>query len=154
MAHVHVWLHFKKKMFMYGFISWLLTLIYLFKFNETIHSVKGKKTINPLIKWLTFGSISWTIVWLVWFFIVYPFLAMTTTSINHSLVSQKNKNKKNKSLIKYKCLWSVEGKGQVQVSKREFYTYVHLYYTRVEFLYYIKNIYIYIYIFFFFNGRK
>ena len=44
-------------------------------------------------------------------------------------------------LHKYKCLWGVEDKGWVQVSRREFHTHIHLDYTRVEFLSYI---YIYI----------
>ena len=53
------------------------------------------------------------------------------------------------SLHKYKCLWGVEDKGKIQVSKRELHThththiyiyiYIYLDYFRVEFLSHIKK---------------
>ena len=44
------------------------------------------------------------------------------------------------SLHKYKCLWSVGGKGRVQVSRREFHTHIHLDLAIVKILSYIKKV--------------
>ena len=45
------------------------------------------------------------------------------------------------SLHNYKCLWTeVWGaKARIQVSKKEFYTHIHLDYVRVEILSYIQK---------------
>ena len=44
------------------------------------------------------------------------------------------------SLYKYKCMWGYEGvKIEVQVSRRELHTHIHLDYDRIEFLSCIKK---------------
>ena len=43
------------------------------------------------------------------------------------------------SLRKYKCLWAVGVRAEVQVSRREFHTHIYLDYSRVEFLSCIKK---------------
>ena len=42
------------------------------------------------------------------------------------------------SLHKYKCLWSIETRAGVQVSRKEFHTHIHLDYVRVEFYLVLK----------------
>ena len=44
------------------------------------------------------------------------------------------------SLHKYKCLWGVGCRAEVQVFKKKVHTHIHLDYTRIEFLSCIKNI--------------
>ena len=74
----------------------------------------------------------------------------------HSCIVQSGNHDRHSTSISVCEVW--EPKAGVQVSRREFHTYIYLNYPRIEFLSCIKNnnnkvvihIYIYIYIFLFF----
>ena len=44
-----------------------------------------------------------------------------------------------RSLHKYECLWGMEARVGIQVSRREFHTRIYLDYTRVEFIFCFKK---------------